>query len=104
MDGLVNGLKNAFESIGPGPGRVVVSVEPGRDGGRAAVVIADDGKGVDRNDGPKLLSAGFTTKPWGHGLGLHSLAVFLSAHNGSVSLESPGKGLGATLRIEVGDA
>jgi C4-dicarboxylate-specific signal transduction histidine kinase len=101
-DGLVNGFKNALESIGTGPGRIEVRV--GRNaGGRAVVAISDDGPGLAPEIRSKLLTAGFTTKPWGHGLGLHSLAVFLASHNGRLDLESPGEGKGAVLTLEVGD-
>jgi signal transduction histidine kinase len=77
-----------------------------RDAGtlRTRLTISDTGHGVAHEDRSRLLSAGFTTKPWGHGLGLHSLAVFLASRNGSVKLESEGRGKGAILVIEVADA
>jgi len=102
--GILNGVKNALEAIGAGPGRIGVSVVRDEETRRAVVTISDSGHGVAPEDRPRLLSAGFTTKPWGHGLGLHSLAVFLASRNGSVKLESEGSGKGAVLVIEVGDA
>jgi len=102
--GILNGVKNAFEAVGAGPGKIEVSML--RDAGtlRTRLTISDTGHGVAHEDRSRLLSAGFTTKPWGHGLGLHSLAVFLASRNGSVKLESEGRGKGAILVIEVADA
>jgi signal transduction histidine kinase len=102
-NGIVNLLKNAFESIGSGSGRIVVSLERAGENSRARIAIEDDGAGVDPIDQGKLFRAGFTTKPWGHGLGLHSLAVFLSSNGGSVSLTSAGAGAGAKVVMEVGN-
>lgn len=102
--GIVNAIKNAYESIGPAEGAIEVAVSRDPGSGRAVVTVSDNGQGISDADRPRILTAGFTTKPWGHGLGLHSLAVFLASHNGAVVLESPGKGMGATLKIEVGDA
>jgi C4-dicarboxylate-specific signal transduction histidine kinase len=47
------------------------------------------------------MRAGFTTKEGGHGLGLHSFAVFLSASGGLLRVESPGLGKGATVSIDI---
>ena len=102
--GIVNAVKNAFESVGPGPGTVEVSLARDSATGRAVIRVKDDGRGIAPDHLPRILTAGFTTKPWGHGLGLHSLAVFLSSRNGNVELRSEGPGKGALLTIEVGDA
>ncbi|MCX6971693.1 MAG: hypothetical protein NTV93_16270 [Verrucomicrobia bacterium] len=52
-------------------------------------------------DLPKVMTAGFTTKRGGHGLGLHSFAVFLSASNGRLRVESDGKGKGTRVIVEM---
>lgn len=101
--GLRNGLRNAFDAIGDRAGRVRVVLEGRRHDGRCVVTITDDGVGVPLEGRGKLFTAGYTTKPDGHGLGLHSFAVFLSANNGKVLLESEGLGRGASLIVEVGD-
>ena len=103
--GFRNGLRNAFDAIAPeAKGAIRVVVEPRGREGRAVVTIADDGVGLDPRDRERLFTAGHTTKPDGHGLGLHSFAVFLSANNGRAKLESDGPGRGASLIVEVGDA
>lgn len=101
--GLRNGLRNAFDAIGSKPGIVRIALRRRDSSGRAVVRIADTGEGVPLQGRDKLFTAGHTTKPQGHGLGLHSFAVFLSANNGSVKLESEGPGRGASLVVEVGD-
>lgn len=99
-NGVLNLLKNAVEASRHAPRpRVTVKLEAA-DGG-ARLTVADNGAGVKPENKGRLLSAGFTTKADGHGLGLHSFAVFLSAHGGRISLESPGPGLGATVTVEV---
>jgi C4-dicarboxylate-specific signal transduction histidine kinase len=50
------------------------------------------------------MTAGFTTKPNGHGLGLHSFAVLLSASNGRLTVESQGTGKGARVKAEIKNA
>jgi signal transduction histidine kinase len=103
--GFRNGLRNAFDAIAPeAKGKIRVVVEPRGKDGRAVVTIADDGIGLDPEGRERLFTAGHTTKRDGHGLGLHSFAVFLSANNGRAKLESDGPGRGASLIVEVGDA
>jgi len=89
--GIENLLKNASEAVGPS-GRITMTCRPSPDG--AELTIEDDGCGISKADLPSVLSAGFTTKPSGNGLGLHSFAVFLSATNGRLTLESDGPGKG----------
>jgi len=101
--GFRNGLRNALDAIGGKPGTIRVSLVPGGDGTRTRVAITDDGVGVPLEGREKLFTAGHTTKVGGHGLGLHSFAVFLSANNGRAWLESEGPGRGASLIVEVGD-
>lgn len=98
-NGLVNVVKNALDSM-EGRGVLRVSVEALAEGG-GRVTITDTGAGIEPAHRDRLFKPGFTTKESGTGLGLHSFAVFLSAHAGSITLESDGPGRGATARIEV---
>lgn len=100
LQGIENLIKNALESSQEG-GLIQVSCDVVNE--RVRIVVKDNGKGISAEDLSKVKQAGFSTKQDGHGLGLHSLAVFLSAYNGSVTLESEGLGKGATATIEVGN-
>lgn len=101
LQGLENVIKNAVEATEPG-GNIIVTCEPAPDG--AAVVIEDDGAGVAPADLPQIMKAGFTTKSEGHGLGLHSFAVLLSASGGRLTVESEGPGRGTRIKAEIRNA
>ena len=96
--GLENLLKNAFEATGP-DGRITITCRSAPGG--ATVRIEDDGRGIAPGDLPRVMQPGFTTKADGHGLGLHSFAVFLSASGGKLSVHSAGSGCGTTVEAEV---
>jgi len=98
VQGLDNVIRNAIQASPPG-GRIRVTCERTADGARVAVT--DEGCGISAGDLVKVTRAGFTTKQGGHGLGLHSFAVFLSAAGGLLKVESPGQGQGATVTIDI---
>ena len=99
--GLENVIKNAREATG-GNGRIAVTCRRTPEG--AEVIVEDDGEGIEPGNLEKVMAAGFTTKPNGHGLGLHSFAVFLSASNGRLTVESEGAGKGTRLKAEIKNA
>jgi signal transduction histidine kinase len=101
--GVVNLIKNAKEAIGGGRnnGKIQVSLAWEKD--KAILSVKDNGEGIAPENMDKIMTAGFTTKPDGHGLGLHSLAVFLTANAGKLSVSSPGVGQGAQITMEVGN-
>lgn len=98
VQGLDNVIRNAIEASPPG-GPIRVACHATADGARVAV--DDQGHGISSGDLVKVTRAGFTTKPGGHGLGLHSFAVFLSAAGGLLKVESPGPGRGATVTVDI---
>ena len=61
--------------------------------------ITDNGIGIDPQDLQRIFSAGFTSKEYGSGLGLHSSANFIISSGGKIRASSDGKGKGATVRI-----
>jgi signal transduction histidine kinase len=99
--GLVNLVKNSMEAISDA-GKVEISLERTENGSR--ITVNDSGCGLDKEELASVLSAGFTTKPTGHGLGLHSFSVFLSSHSGLLRITSPGKGMGCRISIEINHA
>ena len=96
--GLDNLLKNALEATPPG-GQIHLSCTATEAGAR--LVVTDSGCGIRVEDLPQVMAVGFTTKPDGHGLGLHSFAIFLSSIGGRLQIfsEGPGKGVTATAAI-----
>jgi len=99
--GLVNLVKNALEAT-EAKGTVTATLTA-LASGRMRIVLTDTGIGLDPQESAQLLTAGFTTKPDGHGLGLHSFSVFLSSHQGTLDIASPGKGQGCTATVEITD-
>ncbi|HEX2191286.1 MAG TPA: ATP-binding protein [Longimicrobiaceae bacterium] len=103
---VLNLLRNAVQALAPlGEGRVVVAVE--HDGGRARVVVEDDGPGIAPGDLAHVFEPFFTTKEVGEGTGL-GLAVsrgIVEEHGGSLVLESPpGGGVRAVVELPASPA
>ncbi len=98
---LVNLVKNASESI----------AERGQGGSirvRAALVedtlrieVRDEGVGIAAENLTRIFHHGFTTKPGGHGFGLHSSANAAVEMGGRLSALSDGPGHGATFVLEL---
>ena len=78
---LVNIVKNAAESASRG-GTVTLRAD-----GHTLLVI-DNGPGLTADSADNLFSALYTTKPDGHGLGLHLVAEILNKHSARFSLQT----------------
>lgn len=63
--------------------------------------VTDDGIGIPRENLDAIFRHGFTTKPTGHGFGLHSAANDAGALGGRLSVRSEGLGRGATFSLEL---
>lgn len=98
MQGVENLLKNALEASESG-GSIRLSCKATPEGAR--VEVADSGCGIRAEDLPRVMNVGFTTKPDGHGLGLHSFAVFLSSVRGRLEVFSAGPGEGTTAKADI---
>ncbi|ASQ45212.1 sensor histidine kinase [Legionella clemsonensis] len=59
------------------------------------IIVTDNGEGILPDNLKRMFSFGFTTKPNGHGFGLHSCALSAQDMGGSLKVESPGPGRGA---------
>ncbi|MEH3037476.1 MAG: sensor histidine kinase [Sphingomonas adhaesiva] len=96
-----NLFANAAEAIaatGRTRGRVTVSVARGDD--QVSLRIADDGEGFDPAEAALLFRRGFSTRAHkSGGLGLHWCANTLVAMDGTLRLESAGRGGGATATV-----
>jgi signal transduction histidine kinase len=93
-----NLLGNAAEAIaatGRDGGSIAVEVREG--GGETQVRLRDDGEGFDPELAPSLFQRGFSTREHkSGGLGLHWCANAMTGMDGSLRLESEGRGKGAT--------
>lgn len=63
--------------------------------------VEDNGVGIDPALGARIFQLGFTTKPAGSGLGLHSSANAAQQLGGTLSFHSDGPGRGAVFTLEL---
>ncbi len=59
------------------------------------IEVADNGLGIEPDALKKMFSYGFTTKPQGHGLGLHASAIAANELGGNLQAFSAGRNQGA---------
>lgn len=89
---LINLLKNAAES-GSAPDEIAVALERGGDEGPWLLRVLDRGKGMDEETMKNALLPFYSSKLSGSGLGLPLCNEILSAHGGSLRLQTrPGGG------------
>jgi PAS domain S-box-containing protein len=100
---LVNLLSNAKQALRDSAlveRRLIVRIfQP--TGNRIAVEVADTGVGISKSHLPRIFEHGFTTKPDGHGFGLHSCGLMAKELGGELTVHSEGLGGGATFRLEL---
>ena len=102
---LVNLIKNAIEAIDDrvaaqgldGVPRIRITAYA--DGKFLHLEVTDNGIGIATRDTRVLFAPGYTTKPSGSGLGLHSAANFVIAAGGRIQPVSDGPGTGTTMRV-----
>jgi len=68
---------------------------------RVSFEVEDNGVGIALENLTQIFSHGFTTRPEGHGYGLHSAATFAQEMGGSLTVHSDGPGCGAKFTLEV---
>jgi signal transduction histidine kinase len=68
---------------------------------RLKISISDNGIGIPSQNLTRIFSLGFTTRPDGHGFGLHSGALAAREIGGSLNSQSDGPDQGATFVLEV---
>jgi len=68
---------------------------------RVKVTIADNGVGIQPDHLTRIFQHGFTTKPDGHGFGLHSGALAAREMGGMLCAASDGPGRGALFALEL---
>ncbi len=99
---LVNLISNAKHAcVQSGREDPVVTLRTWRVGERVGFEVADNGVGIAPENLVRIFSHGFTTRPDGHGFGLHSGALAAKALGGSLRAESEGLGTGARFILEL---
>jgi C4-dicarboxylate-specific signal transduction histidine kinase len=101
MQILVNLIANAKNAVreredGLAP-RITLTVH--QDEQRTSVTISDNGVGFDERVKARLFTYGFTTRPRGHGFGLHSAALSAQSLGGHIEAHSEGPGKGARFEL-----
>ncbi len=95
---LVGNARNALEPI-EGERRLVISSMV--EAGRLRLGVSDNGVGIAPEVMSRLFTHGFTTRPEGHGFGLHASAIAAREMGGSLVASSDGPGLGATFALDI---
>jgi len=101
---LVNLLRNARQACDRAEGtgkRILVRLAAAADGTRVRLSVTDDGVGIPAENLTRIFGHGFTTRPDGHGFGLHSSANAAREMQGSLAAASDGPGRGATFTLEL---
>ncbi|MCS7336738.1 MAG: HAMP domain-containing histidine kinase [Verrucomicrobiae bacterium] len=102
MQILINLLTNAKQALmgKTSDKKVIVQVSmPQPD--KVRVSVTDNGIGIPPENLDKIFTQGFTTRPDGHGFGLHSGANAAKQLGGSLTAYSKGPGHGATFTLEL---
>jgi PAS domain S-box-containing protein len=99
---LVSNAKNAMDAMPGKPHRLTLRVGfTGQPSGHVRLQVADTGIGITAENRPRLFTQGFTTRPDGHGIGLHSAALAAKNLGGFLQGHSDGQGKGATFILDL---
>lgn len=83
---LLNLFINAIEAMKPGKGILKVALYVEND--LLTLKIEDNGKGIPKNDIPKMFEPFFSAKKTGAGLGLTTVQNIIHSHHGKIAVES----------------
>jgi signal transduction histidine kinase len=100
---LVNLITNALQALDDSDRldkRLIAHISVSG-GNRVRLAIEDNGVGIAPEHAARLFQHGFTTRPNGHGFGLHNSALTAQELGGSLSFESRGLGQGAIFVLEL---
>ena len=106
MQILVNLVRNAKQALCAGNGsEKVLEVSLEERPGEVRIEVSDTGVGITPEQMKALFTFGYTTKPDGHGFGLHHAALCARELGGELSARSDGEGRGAcfTLTLPAAD-
>lgn len=75
-------------------------VKPAPDEG-VDIAVTDNGIGINTENLTRIFRFGHTTKPTGHGFGLHNSANAARGLGGDLTVHSEGEGRGATFTLRL---
>lgn len=98
---LINLMTNAKEALQDIHDREkLITLEVGKTKENFPYIrVSDNGPGIDSKNIDKIFAHGFTTKPSGHGFGLHFCANAMTEMGGQLFAESKGIGMGAAFTL-----
>jgi signal transduction histidine kinase len=97
---LVSNAKYAMDAIPQEQRLLSIRLEPPT-GSHLRLQVIDNGVGIAPELLTRIFQYGFTTRPEGHGFGLHSCALAAQELGGSLTVHSEGQGKGATFTLEL---
>ncbi len=99
---LVNLIRNATHACHEsGRNDKSLTLRIAGDGALIRISVIDNGVGIPPENMSRLFTHGFTTRPSGHGFGLHGGVIAAQELGGSLRAESAGAGQGATFILEL---
>ncbi|MDF2462759.1 MAG: ATP-binding region, ATPase domain protein [Ramlibacter sp.] len=101
MQILINLIENARQAMEGVDSERRLSVGVRQDADWLSVSVSDDGCGIAADNLTRVFSHGFTTKPGGHGFGLHSCVLAAKEIGGTLTVQSDGPGTGATFTLQL---
>jgi hypothetical protein len=97
---LENTIKNALEACDAKTGLIRVTTGTSRDGAKACLEIADNGRGMSPSEVRRVFHPGYTSKKRGWGLGLTLARRIVSDyHRGEIFIKSSTPGVGTTFQL-----
>jgi len=97
---VVNLVKNGIEAMhATAPESRILTVQLRADRAGVDLRVTDAGEGISAANLQRVFGYGFTTKPGGHGFGLHTCANHVAQMGGTIHADSAGPGRGATFSL-----
>lgn len=97
MQVLMNLARNAIDAIQRDG---VIKLIAHQDDEETTIVVSDNGPGISPDAQEQIFALGFSTKPGGYGIGLHSVKSIVERLGGNITLHSTvGKGTAFTITL-----
>lgn len=98
---LIRNAKYACDDSGQADKVMTLRIDATPDNARVRLIVQDNGVGIPAENLTRIFGHGFTTRPDGHGFGLHSAANAAREMKGTLTVQSDGPGTGATFTLEL---